>query len=164
MVASHVAGLVLLISTSMLALGWLWQAVAALRGVPTMPDLIGADGVFPDLNASPGPDVTVIVPACNEEDSIETTLRSLLASTGVRLQIVAVNDRSTDRTGARLDAIAAEVQAAGGPHSLEVIHNHELPVDGWARRTPWHWRQHGRLRPGCCLPTPMSGSIREPWL
>jgi GT2 family glycosyltransferase len=74
------------------------------------------------------PDLTVIVPACNEEDAIEATLRSLLASTGVRLQIVAVDDRSTDQTGARMDAV--EAAAADGPHVLEVIHNRELP-EGW---------------------------------
>lgn len=130
MVASHAAGLVLLISSSMLAVGWLWQAVAALRGVPTMPDLTKTGAACPDLSASHGPDVTVVVPACNEEESIEATLRSLLASTGVRLQIVAVNDRSTDRTDERMDAIAAEARATGGPHSLEVIHNQELPA-GW---------------------------------
>jgi glycosyltransferase involved in cell wall biosynthesis len=76
------------------------------------------------------PDLSVIVPACNEEESIEATLRSLLASTGIRLQIVAVNDRSTDRTGALMDSVAAEAEANGGPHKLEVIHNRELPA-GW---------------------------------
>jgi glycosyltransferase involved in cell wall biosynthesis len=115
--------------TSMLALGWLWQAVAALRGIPTLPDLAHLGAPLPDLEASEGPDVTVIVPACNEEESIEATLRSLLASTDVRLQIVAIDDRSTDRTGERMDAVAVEALAAGGPHTLEVIHNCDLPGD-----------------------------------
>jgi glycosyltransferase involved in cell wall biosynthesis len=114
----------------MLALGWLWQAIAALRGIPTLPDLTRPDAALPDLDASGGPDVTVIVPACNEEESIEATLRSLLASTGVRLQIVAIDDRSTDRTGERMEAVAAEALAAEGPHSLEVIRIRELPA-GW---------------------------------
>jgi hypothetical protein len=118
------------ISTSMLALGWLWQAIAALRGIPTLPDLARSRAPLPDLEASKGPGVTVIVPACNEEESIEATLRSLLASTGVRLQIVAIDDRSTDRTGERMDAVASAALTAGGPHTLEVIHNCELPP-GW---------------------------------
>lgn len=130
---------VLAVLTSILALGWLWQAVAALRGVPTLPDLTQTDlarghspqqsrtSYIPNIAA---PDVTVIVPACNEEDSIQSTLRSLLASTGPRLQIIAIDDRSTDKTAERMDAIAAEAATAGGPHSLEVIHNRELP-QGW---------------------------------
>ena len=121
-------GHVLFISSAVLALGWLGQAIAALKGVPTLPDLTHSGAPLPDLAASDGPNVTVIVPACNEEEKIAATLRSLLASTGVRLQIVAVDDRSTDRTGERMDAIAAEL--AGGPHTLEVIHNRELP-EGW---------------------------------
>jgi glycosyltransferase involved in cell wall biosynthesis len=131
MTSAHFAAhIILTVLGSMLALGWLWQAVAALRGVPTLPDLTHTDATLSTPTSGPGPDVTVIVPACNEEESIRTTLRSLLASTGVRLKIVAVNDRSTDRTGARMDAIAAEAQAGGGPHTLEVIHNRDLPP-GW---------------------------------
>jgi glycosyltransferase involved in cell wall biosynthesis len=73
--------------------------------------------------------LTVLVPACNEEEAIEATLRSLLASTGLRLQIIAVDDRSTDLTGERMDAMAAEA-ANNGLHTLEVIHVTELP-EGW---------------------------------
>ncbi|HEY1903230.1 MAG TPA: glycosyltransferase family 2 protein [Terracidiphilus sp.] len=116
--------------TTMLALGWLWQAIAALRGLPTLPDLTQLDRTLPPASAGPGTDATVIVPACNEEESIQATLRSLLRSTGVRLQIVAVDDRSTDATGVRMDAVAVEAQAAGGTHQLEVIHNRALPA-GW---------------------------------
>ncbi|MFC9459192.1 bifunctional polysaccharide deacetylase/glycosyltransferase family 2 protein [Streptomyces sp. NPDC056983] len=42
--------------------------------------------------------VTVIVPACNEEAGIEATLRSLLASTHTYVQIIVVDDGSSDRT------------------------------------------------------------------
>lgn len=121
------------------ALGWVWQAVerwrhrkatAELRALPMaeVADEAGAgDGT--------GPQLTVIVPACNEEEGIEATLRGLLASRGLRLQIVAVNDRSTDATGARMEAVAAEWagllagQAAAG-HRLEVLHIPALP-EGW---------------------------------
>ncbi|HUD14254.1 MAG TPA: glycosyltransferase family 2 protein [Terracidiphilus sp.] len=135
MSSAHLTVQIITALSSMLALGWLWQAVAALRGVPTLPDLTraGAAWADPAESAAPDvtvPDVTVIVPACNEQESIQATLRCLLASTGVRLQIVAVNDRSTDGTGELMDAVAAEAQAVGGPHSLEVIHNRELPP-GW---------------------------------
>ncbi len=114
-----------------LALGWLWQAVSALRGVPTLSDLTHQDsGSLPLLPVDAQPHLTVIVPACNEEGSIRATLRSLLASTYLRIEIIAVDDRSTDRTGELIDHMAAEAAACGGPHSLQVIHVRQLP-DGW---------------------------------
>jgi len=95
----------------------------------TLPDLACiASADLAEIQGCGEPDLTVIVPACNEEEAIEATLRSLLASTGIKLQIVAVNDRSIDRTGERMDAVAAG--AVGGAHELEVIHNWELPA-GW---------------------------------
>ena len=139
----HVARLVVLVLSSLGLLRWLWQAVAVVRGMPTLPDLLRAaptdSSLMIEAEAAPGaaantmPDLTVIVPACNEEASIQATLRSLLNSTGVRLQIVAVNDRSVDSTGALMDEVATEAQASG-PHTLEVIHNRELPA-GWVGKT-----------------------------
>lgn len=113
-----------------LALAWCWQAVAALRGMARLPDLTGIDASLQPLPTSASPQITVIVPACNEGATIEATLRSLLASTGLRLQMIAVDDRSTDLTGKRMDKLAADNAASGGMHSLEVIHIRELPA-GW---------------------------------
>jgi glycosyltransferase involved in cell wall biosynthesis len=45
-----------------------------------------------------GPDVSVIVPARNEEACLGACLDSLLAQTGVDFEIIVVNDQSTDRT------------------------------------------------------------------
>jgi cellulose synthase/poly-beta-1,6-N-acetylglucosamine synthase-like glycosyltransferase len=42
--------------------------------------------------------VTILVPSYNEEAGIEATIRSLLASTHAYLQIIVVDDGSTDRT------------------------------------------------------------------
>lgn len=47
----------------------------------------------------------MIVPARDEERTIERTVRAMLAQTYVALEVVVVNDRSTDRTGAILAAI-----------------------------------------------------------
>ncbi len=113
-----------------LALAWCWQAVTSLRGMARLPDLTGMDAILPPLPAVEVPHITVIVPACNEEATIEATLRSLMTSTGLRLQVIAVDDRSTDCTGQRMDNLAAEYVARGGAHSLEVIHIRELPA-GW---------------------------------
>ncbi|MGA2849422.1 MAG: glycosyltransferase family 2 protein [Terracidiphilus sp.] len=120
----------------LLAAGWIWQAVAAAVGMRTLPDLtlraMGAGltaGDEGEWELGAGPLVSVIVPACNEEDKIEGTLRSLLATEGVRIEVIAVDDRSTDRTGVRMEAVAAEM-AGMGAHTLRVIHIKELPA-GW---------------------------------
>jgi glycosyltransferase involved in cell wall biosynthesis len=72
----------------------------------------------------------VIVPACNEEKTIEATLNSLLASTGLKIEVIAVDDRSTDATGRLMDEVAARALARGGPHRLQVLHLAEVP-EGW---------------------------------
>lgn len=114
-----------------LAAAWLGKGIAALRGMPKLPDLSRIDlDRLPAISRSEGPDLAVVVPARDEEAAIEQCLRSLIASDGLRLQIIAVDDRSSDRTGARMDAIAAEASAANSSHQVEVIHIIELPA-GW---------------------------------
>ena len=123
------------ILTWILALGWIWQLVQWLAHFHEVPDLTRISGL-PDLAQSleGRPHLTVIVPACNEEISIEATLRSLLASTGIHLQIIAVDDRSTDQTGAIMDEVSAQSSGIASGiaawHSLEVLHIRELP-NGW---------------------------------
>ncbi|WDL97777.1 glycosyltransferase [Alicyclobacillus sp. ALC3] len=73
------------------------------------------------------PRVTVIVPARNEQFSILHTLDTLQRQTYPNLEIIAVDDRSTDDTGRLLDA-AASTWPATPP--LTVLHVQTLP-DGW---------------------------------
>lgn len=70
------------------------------------------------------PLVSVIVTALDEEATIEPALRTLLAATYPRLELIAVNDRSRDRTGEVIDRLAAE-----SPR-LRAVHIRELPA-GW---------------------------------
>ena len=70
------------------------------------------------------PGVSVIIPARNEQAQIRNALTTLLQSTGVRLELIAVNDRSTDETGRIMDEVAAT------DDRLKVIHISDLP-DGW---------------------------------
>ena len=114
-----------------LAGAWLWKGITALRGMPKLPDLSRVNlESLPTTPRGDFPELTVVVPARDEEASIEACLRSLLSSVGVRLQIIAVDDRSSDRTGSRMDAIAAEDRTGDCAHCLEVIHIEELPA-GW---------------------------------
>ncbi len=94
---------------------------------------------IPDLLAKPAPEpagglplLSVIVPARNEQTGIAATLRSLLASEGIPLEILAVDDRSTDQTGLIMDAIADEV--ANSKARLTVLHVTDLPA-GWLGKT-----------------------------
>ena len=113
-----------------LALLWLLKATQALLGMRRVPDLNELDlSTLPTLSDGAAPHLTVIVPACNEEESIESTLDSLLRQQGIRLQIIAVDDRSTDSTGVRMEALQARLPG-DRVHTLEVIRNRELPP-GW---------------------------------
>src|ERR1035441_6213406 len=95
-------------TTWLLALGWFKQWMDWLRHFRSVPVLtLPIDGVLKLPPEDEGEDwqLTVVVPACNEQASIEATLRSLLASEGIRIQVIAVNDRSTeDRKSTRLNS------------------------------------------------------------
>ena len=54
------------------------------------------------------PTVSVIVPAYNVELFIGGCIRSVLDQTFTDIEIIAIDDGSTDRTGAILDEIAGE--------------------------------------------------------
>lgn len=70
------------------------------------------------------PRLSIIVPALNEEETIEAAMRTLLVLDYPDLEIIAVDDRSTDRTGAILDSLAAQ------DSRLRVAHVETLPP-GW---------------------------------
>jgi glycosyltransferase involved in cell wall biosynthesis len=119
----------LIILAWLMALSWLQRSVMALRGMASVLDLTEIDeSQLPPLAEGNSPDVTVVVPARNEEDSIQATLESLLHSQGIRAQIVAIDDRSEDRTGQLMDAVAS--RSHNSANTLEVIHNRDLP-QGW---------------------------------
>ncbi|MFO0425451.1 MAG: glycosyltransferase [Planctomyces sp.] len=72
---------------------------------------------FPEL-------ISVIIPARNEEVSVEKALTSVLKSESVSLEFIVINDRSTDTTGDIIDRLAAT------DPRVRAIHITELP-DGW---------------------------------
>ncbi|MHB1948385.1 MAG: glycosyltransferase family 2 protein [Gammaproteobacteria bacterium] len=70
------------------------------------------------------PQVSILLSVLNEEKSIETVINSLLNLDYPNLEIIAINDRSTDNTGAILERLQKK-------HSrLRVYHIDQLP-NGW---------------------------------
>ena len=100
---------------SMLSLAEL-TSIWSVKPLPKRDKLPSADDAQPN--------VTVVITARDEQQHIETTVRGILAQEGIDLQVVAVDDRSADETGAILDRVAAE------DARLDVVHVEELP-EGW---------------------------------
>lgn len=70
------------------------------------------------------PPLSVVIAARDEERGIEPALRSVLGQRYPRLEVIVVDDRSTDATGAILDRLALSEPR------LRVVHLTELP-EGW---------------------------------
>lgn len=110
----------------LIALFWIWKAIAAARGLPRIPDI-----TLPQYDLAPdgNPSLTVIVPARNEAADVAACLESLLQQDYANLHIIAVDDRSTDQTGAIMEVLAAEHR-----DKLQVLHITELPPN-WLGKT-----------------------------
>lgn len=75
-------------------------------------------------SAVAGPLVSLVVPACNEEKNIEKSLVSLLSQEYANLEIIVVNDRSTDNTAAVLNRLKSRFPR------LTILEIVDLP-EGW---------------------------------
>ncbi|MCY2926062.1 MAG: glycosyltransferase [Planctomycetota bacterium] len=86
------------------------------------------------LTCQDWPTLSVVVPARNEQANIGTCLTSLLSQDYGALELIAVNDRSTDETGRIMRAIAAK------DARLRVVDVETLP-EGWCGKN--HAMQRG---------------------
>lgn len=68
--------------------------------------------------------VTVLIPARNEGKCIGESIRSVLGQDWANLEVVAVDDRSSDETGRVMDELAL------GDRRLKVVHIAEEPAAG----------------------------------
>jgi len=86
------------------------------------------------------PQVSVIIPACDEADTIETALRSVLTLDYANMEVIVVNDRSRDNTGAILAVLKKKY-----PY-LQVHEISELPKGWLGKNHALHYgaqRAHG---------------------
>jgi len=109
---------------------WLFRLVETAFGMRQIDDISQPQW---DLK-TPQPRVSVIVPALNEEANIEAGLVSLLQLDYANYEIIAVNDRSTDRTGEIMDRLSA---VSNG--KLRVMHIAQLP-SGWLGKPHAMWQ------------------------
>jgi cellulose synthase/poly-beta-1,6-N-acetylglucosamine synthase-like glycosyltransferase len=105
------------------AFAWLVIFVLTIHGRSHQRSLVATNNLR--LTASDAPLVSILVPARNEQHRVlEQCIRSILAQDYGRFEVIAVNDRSTDETGAIL------VRLAKSNERLRVIEGEELPP-GW---------------------------------
>ncbi|MBV5307191.1 MAG: glycosyltransferase [Desulfobulbaceae bacterium] len=101
-----------------LVLGWLM--IDIIQGSRR---LVSLSAIAPIITADQ-PRVSIIVPACNEATTIAPALVTLLAQEYEQLEIVVVNDRSTDDTG----AVIREIQQR---HPRLIVLDLDILPDGW---------------------------------
>lgn len=114
----------------LLATVWSWKALEIFFGLPkvddiTEPQWTGEGAALPSLS--------IIVPARNEAAAIRQCLQSLRSLDYPNLQIVAVNDRSTDKTGEIMEELSVT------DPDLKVIHVTGLPPR-WLGKTHAMWK------------------------
>jgi glycosyltransferase involved in cell wall biosynthesis len=130
------------IAGSILGLAWLSRLVDAALGIPKVADISRPEWDRRPATPSGNPRVSIIVPARNEEEHIGPALAKLLKLDYDNYEIIAVDDRSTDRTGEVIDRIASTPEASA---RLKVIHVAELPP-GWMGKVHAMWSAANQAR------------------
>jgi chlorobactene glucosyltransferase len=94
----------------------------------TLPRLARRTPSLADAPEAPGQLVSIIVPARNEAENIATVVRSLLETSYEPMELIVVDDRSTDETAAIVAGLPRDTR-------LRLIRGEELP-SGWYGK-PW---------------------------
>ena len=140
----------ILIAAFVLALAawWVYLPARAVLHDRKLGTLAQTDCQAPDL----WPSVSVLVPARNEESTLAAAMQSLRRVDYPELEIILVNDRSSDRTGEIVDRLAAE------DARIRPLHIETLPA-GWLGRSGGSAPIHPRR--GRCVGQPADPSRRS---
>jgi glycosyltransferase involved in cell wall biosynthesis len=151
------------IAGAILALAWFSRMVDAALGMPSVANISRPEWDRNPVSSGGSPLVSIIVPARNEEETVEQSLLTLLALDYDNYEVIAVNDRSTDRTGEIMERVEKnphfwqKTREMGHPRRqhphpvppenggtrmghpvLRVVHHRELPA-GWLGKTHAMW-------------------------
>lgn len=126
--ACHARPLVLTAIAAVSALYWLAMAIALAK------TLNGVQPVGPPAVRASWPTLSLVVPARDEAADIERALRSKLDVSYPALEVVFINDRSSDETGQVAERLATQ------DTRLKLVHVTELPT-GWLGKV--HAMQRG---------------------
>jgi len=110
---------------------WLVAVTQAVMNLSRIADIMTPEWLPSDQVSLPW--LTIVAPGRNEEAALEPALRSLAELDYPNFQVIALDDRSTDRTGAIMDRVASD---SGG--KIRVLHITELPA-GWLGKTHAMW-------------------------
>ena len=119
----------------LLAAVWLDRLQDAARGMRRVADISRAGW---DRRPEPMPRVSIVVPARNEQEHVAAALASFAAQDYENLEIIAVDDRSSDATGEIMEQAARHAAATRPGLHFEVMHIAELPA-GWLGKTHAMW-------------------------
>ncbi|HET9039478.1 MAG TPA: glycosyltransferase family 2 protein [Gemmatimonadales bacterium] len=131
------------------ALPWLAPFAGLVRLADNRPNLS-------DVAPVEGTPLSVIIPARNESTTIETVVRSILASSYRPLELLVVDDRSTDDTAAIVERLAKT------DARLRLLRGEPLPP-GWYGK-PWACAQGARAATGDILVFTDADTRHEPEL
>jgi glycosyltransferase involved in cell wall biosynthesis len=122
--------------SAFLGAAWLSRLVAAGLNMRKIAELTQPEFDVSAVGGAPLPRVSIVVPARNEAQHIEVALQSLLQLDYPDYEVIVVDDRSDDGTGAILDCMQEAWRERGEEmhHRLKVVHITELPP-GWLGKT-----------------------------
>jgi chlorobactene glucosyltransferase len=93
---------------------------------------------YPALAPVDAPRLSVIIPARDEARNIEACLRSVLASTYPRLEVIVVDDHSSDGTAQIAQRIANEDSGSHGTTRVLVVPADPLPPEWFGKQWACH--------------------------
>lgn len=122
----------------------------------TLPRLARTRPSLAEVTPIAGPRVSVVIPARNEAHQVRTVIESVLASSYPDIEVIVVDDRSTDTTAAVVEALAAAHPA------LRLVRGTPLP-EGWYGK-PWACQQGAKVATGAFLLFTDADTRHEPEL